>query len=437
MAEPKRALTDLRSTAQAELFADWRVTPELKAKLRQRIEAEAADAPTGAAATGGKAPASGRKAPGPWVRWGATAGVAVAAMAAFMMIGLQPSAQNGMASDTKAPDGQGAYAAPEPPAERPATGAPAPSVVTAPLVGSATKVTVTAADANGNAVSAPTVTYTSQIVEGKAFNGSTTFADADTTVTNTSATVPGAAPTVPATESQPGRKIILNAEYTLEVKDAVTAMQRLQTLAATTAGYMVDASLNKGQDGSWAGRLTLRLPASLYNGAITEIRTIGDVKQERQWSQDVTERYYDLEARIRIQQEYEQKLQELAAKAATFDDWMKLTRQVNDTRALIEQMQGSIKLLANQVEYSTINISFFQPAPDQVPPPKPPEPAKGLWPAMARSFGRSVQWFAELGQALLVGVAAFAPFLVALVILGLTALAVWRRLRLQKTSNTN
>ncbi|HYF77737.1 MAG TPA: DUF4349 domain-containing protein [Symbiobacteriaceae bacterium] len=431
MAEPKRALTDLRSTAQAELFADWRVTPELKAKLRQRIEAEAADAPTAAVATGGKAPASGRKAPGPWVRWGATAGVAVAAMAAFVMIGLQPSTQNDMALDTKAPDGQGAYAAPQSPAERPATGAPAPSAVKAPLVGSATSMNVTVTDAYANVVSAPTVTYTSQIVEGKALNGTTTFADADLSV-NT-----GAAPTVPATESQPGRKIILNAEYSLEVKDAVTAMQRLQTLAATTAGYMVDASLKKGQDGSWAGRLTLRLPASLYNGAITEIRTIGDVKQERQWSQDVTERYYDLEARIRIQQEYEQKLQELAAKAATFDDWMKLTRQINDTRALIEQMQGSIKLLANQVEYSTINISFFQPAPDQLPPPKPPEPAKGLWPAMARSFGRSVQWFAELGQALLVGVAAFAPFLVALVILGLTALAVWRRLRLQKTSNTN
>lgn len=427
MTEPKRALTDLRSTAQAEFFADWRVTPELRAKLRRRIEAEAPGAPVAA-----KAPAPTRRKNrlSPWVRWGGTATAAVAAVMALVMLGQSPSLLSGPRTQSEGSsflDQYGNAAAPEQKQAVPAQ------------PGSAAKETLV-----GNAVSyqsAPSITGAPVQPAGqpmeKGVSFTVTAADADrgaptTTVTNTSATVPGAAPTVPATESQPGRKIILNAEYSLEVKDAVTAMQRLQTLAATTAGYMVDAALNKGQDGSWAGRLTLRLPASLYNGAITEIRTIGDVKQERQWSQDVTERYYDLEARIRIQQEYEQKLQELAAKAATFDDWMKLTRQVNDTRALIEQMQGSIKLLANQVEYSTINISFFQPAPDQVPPPKPPEPAKGLWPAMARSFSRSVQWFAGLGEALLVGAAAFAPFLAALLLLAVVAFAVLRRLRLRQ-----
>jgi hypothetical protein len=420
MSRPKRALTDLRSTAQATLFADWRVTPELKAKLLQRIAAEAG-AGEGAGAAAGRREVAAPKARGPWVRRGATAAVAVAAVVAMVMLGQSPEFQNGgRAEENKVQDQYGAPVDAAPAAAPPAM-PQAPSAAKVPVVGKADVATVTVADAKGNAVSGALtqpVTLTAQIVDLKNQSPSVSFTSASATTT--------AGPTVPATESQPGRKIILNAEYTLEVTDAVTAMQRLQNLAATTAGYMVDAALNKGQDGSWAGRLTLRLPSSLYNGAITEIRTIGEVKQERQWTQDVTDRYHDLEARIRIQQEYEQKLQELAAKASTFDDWMKLTQQINETRALIEQMQGSIKLLANQVEYSTINISFFQPAPDQVKP-EPPAPAKGLWPAMTRSFGRSLQWFGGLGRALLVGAAAFAPFLVALLLLGLAALAVWRR----------
>lgn len=389
MSERKRALTDLRSTAGQTLFADWRVTPELKARLRRRIESAPAAAP---AAPKGRSP---------WVRWGGAGALAGAAVIVLLLSVRSP--MHSVANKSAEFDGSRGETAPAPAAapmkEYALTSTPA-AAPTAPVT-----LTVKAQDSSG-----PVVTSMPSTTSGSAV--------ADTYT-----------PAVSGVEALPGRKVVLNAEYQLKVKDAAAAMSRFQTLSATTAGYMVDAQLVKGGDGSWTGRLTLRLPSGQYNGAIQEIRQIGEVLQERQWSQDVTERYYDLEARIRIQQEYERKLQELAAKAATFDDWMKLTRQVNDTRALIEQMQGSLKLLANQVEYSTINISFMQPAPEKEPPPKPPEPAKGLWPAMARAFTKSLQWFAHLGESLMIFAAGFAPFLLALLLLSPLALMVWRRLR--------
>ncbi|HWI62468.1 MAG TPA: DUF4349 domain-containing protein [Symbiobacteriaceae bacterium] len=399
----RRALTDLRPVAEQTLFADLRVTPELKAKLRRRIETASA-------------PAAPKAAPArsPWLRWGAVSGLAAAAMLTFALFG-----QLQMPKQVEE-EGKPAVAAQTSPPMmdtykykgEPTVTAAVPGSTGAPKVDT---IIVTAADR-----AAPTVNFTSTTATSTAYGNAVT-----TTVTDGN----GSAVQVSGVEAQPGRKIVLNAEYDLQVTEAVTAMQRLQSLAATTAGYVVDAQLVKGGDGSWAGRLTLRLPSGQYNGAIQEIRRIGEVRQERQWSQDVTERYYDLEARIRIQEEYERKLQELAGKAATFDDWMKLTRQINDTRALIEQMEGSLKLLANQVEYSTINITFTQPAPGKEPPPKPPEPAKGLGPSMARAFQASVQWFADLGQAILVGAAAIAPFLVAFLVLGVLSFLAWRRFR--------
>ena len=393
MTERKRALTDLRPTAEQTLFADWRVTPALRERLHKRIDEAAVAAPPQAARV--------RR---PWLRWGGGAAVAAAAVLAMVIFVQPPGVEKEESKPAEAPataygDGRGAAAA-YTSAEKRQTGSAPP--VTA-------QVQLTAMDAD------------------LTVNGTSTFYDSITVAVLDENG--NSLPQVTGVESQPGRKIVQNAEYQLQVTDAVSALQRLQNLAATTAGYVVDAALDKGTDGSWAGRLILRLPAGQYNGAIAEIRRIGEVRQERQWSQDVTERYYDLEARIRIQQEYERKLEELAAKATTFDDWMKLTQQINNTRATIEQMQGSLKLLANQVEYSTISISFNQPAPGQEPPPKPPEPAKGLWPAMTRAFHGSIQWFADLGQALLVRAAAFVPFLLAISVLGLLALAGWRRWR--------
>lgn len=231
--------------------------------------------------------------------------------------------------------------------------------------------------------------------------------------------------TVQATEAEPGHKIVLNADYTLEVKEARTALEQLQNLAVTSGGYAVEATLYRGQDGSANGHLVLRVPAGKYGGAVQQVRQIGEVRQEKQWSQDVTERYMDLTARIKIQQQHEQKLSELAQKAATFDDWLKLTKELNDTRALIEQMQGQIKLLSNQVDYSTITITLVQPAGGFTPVPE----GSGMWGAMAKAFNRSVVMLGGLGRSFLVGTAASVPFLVPAAVVGAAAVVVVRRRR--------
>lgn len=213
------------------------------------------------------------------------------------------------------------------------------------------------------------------------------------------------------------RKIILNADVSLKVKDARAALQEIQDLVNFNRGYVADANLTGSDEGGWNGRLVLRIPSANYGNVMEKMRQLGEVRQERQWSQDVTEQYIDLEARVKILTEHEQRLRELALKANTFDEWLKLTQQVNDTRIQIENLTGRLRLLSNQVEFSTINISLIQPPPGKDEEPKP----ANLTERMARAFRESAKGLAALGEGLLIFLAGFLPVGV---VLGAVAAAV-------------
>jgi hypothetical protein len=396
--EQQKGLKGLKPHAEATLFDDWRVTPDLKERLQRRIRI----------AEKSQAPARRRG----WVWVGGLATAAVFVLAVGMMdLSSQPRSraeEQGM----MAARGEAGPATPPPGGAEYTRSAPTPQ--SAMNMKSTSPMTVQLYDKSGDS-------YTQ--------NRGMTATESDVTFKATVTDGNGnAVPApVPGMEAMPGRKIILNAEYQFRVTDAAKSMQQLQDLANASGGYMVNATLNKSEDGSFQGAATLRIPSARYGGVIQSIRQVGEIRQERQWSQDVTEQFMDLEVRIRIQTEYEVKLQELADKAATFDDWMRLTQQINANRADIERMQGSLKLMANQVDYSTINVGLFQPAPEAAAKPK-PEPEKGLWAQMAWSFTESLRVMGNLGKNLLVSVATAAPFALALV-LGLGALLLGLRLR--------
>lgn len=203
-----------------------------------------------------------------------------------------------------------------------------------------------------------------------------------------------------------GRKIILNADISLRVRDARAALSEIQDLANFNRGYVADANLTGSDEGGWNGRIVLRIPSAHYGNVLEKLRGLGEVRQERQWSNDVTEQYIDLEARIKILTEHEQRLRELALKASTFDEWLKLTQQVNETRIQLENLTGRLRLLSNQVEFSTLNISLVQ-----------PPPGKGeregqsapLAERMVRAFTESARALLQLGEGLLVFLAGFLP----------------------------
>ncbi len=170
----------------------------------------------------------------------------------------------------------------------------------------------------------------------------------------------------PAGEAVPAatrsRKLIRKLDVHLVVKDTEAAAQRLQQLAASLGGFLSD--LNAGRsEGVLHYQMTLRVPAERLDRAREEIRAIAlRVEREQISTEDVTDQYVDLAARMRSLQATETELHELLAesreRSRKVGEVMEIYRELTGVRTQIEQIQGQLNALQDQVGLSTIQLTL-------------------------------------------------------------------------------
>jgi major membrane immunogen (membrane-anchored lipoprotein) len=163
------------------------------------------------------------------------------------------------------------------------------------------------------------------------------------------------------------RKLIRNADIILESGNPSESQRKVSSIAEAHGGFVV-SSESKQTDAE--GQLkpetivtvTIRVPAAQFDAVINELRGTGSrVAQDKITTQDVTEEYIDLEARIRAKQALEAQFMEIMKQARTVQDALEVQRQLSDVRAEIERYEGRRRFLENQTSLSTINITMRPP----------------------------------------------------------------------------
>ena len=76
---------------------------------------------------------------------------------------------------------------------------------------------------------------------------------------------------------------------------------------------------------------------------------------------DVTEEFIDKEARIKTKKELENRYREILKQAKDVSDILSIEAQLNHVRSDIESMEGRLQYLKNQVAFSTLTLSFYEP----------------------------------------------------------------------------
>jgi len=157
------------------------------------------------------------------------------------------------------------------------------------------------------------------------------------------------------------RKIIYNVYLHLIVKDTATTFDQIRDIAEGIGGFVADS--NTWKDGEQLrGTLTVRIPADSLQGALAQFRDLAlDVESERMDSQDVTEEYVDLEARlVNLQRTETELLELLETRSATgkTSDILEVHRELTNIRAQIEQIQGRMKYLSNLSAMATVQITL-------------------------------------------------------------------------------
>jgi hypothetical protein len=165
------------------------------------------------------------------------------------------------------------------------------------------------------------------------------------------------------------RKIIRNAQLTLELDAPAEAARKVASIAESRGGFVV-TSESRQQGGSDNYKpyevvtVELRVPAAQFDAVVAEIRGVGgQVTDEKTTGQDVTEEYIDLEAQIRTKKALEAQFLEIMKTADTVSEALEVQRELASVRTEIERVEGRRRFLENQTSLSTIKVTLRPPAP--------------------------------------------------------------------------
>lgn len=162
------------------------------------------------------------------------------------------------------------------------------------------------------------------------------------------------------------RKIIRNADLTLEVAAPTEAQRKITSIAESLGGFVVTSESKQRQTGDAKQELevnlVVRVPATQFNSALEQIRSTGSrVIQEKITGQDVTEEFIDIEARIKTQKALESQFLEIMKQAHKVADALEVQRQIAEVRTEIEKLEGRKRFLENRASLSTITVNLQSP----------------------------------------------------------------------------
>ncbi|MDH7574035.1 MAG: DUF4349 domain-containing protein [Clostridia bacterium] len=216
------------------------------------------------------------------------------------------------------------------------------------------------------------------------------------------------------------RKVVRNAELVLEVASVDEAVKELEREAAQLGGLVAQAELDR-YDARTRAHLELHVPADKLETFLAWAAGLGEVKSQRVYSDDVTEEYIDLEARVKTLTAQEERLTELLAKAETVEDILKVEKELERVRAERESLAGKFNYLRHRVTYSRVSIQVKQS--QEAEPVPPAQGFKGLGARTAKAFLSG--WNAL--QNLIAGIVlVFASLLTWIPLLAVIAFLGWR-----------
>jgi hypothetical protein len=185
-------------------------------------------------------------------------------------------------------------------------------------------------------------------------------------------------------------------------------------IARRNGGFVLESSSRDERSGA----LTLRIPAKRFDDTMLALRALsgeleGEVEFQDITGQDVTAEFIDLGARLDILQDRRELLRDIQAEATSSSEILRLAALIDDVTLQIENIQGRLNFLKDQVAEATIKVEVRErdvqredPGPDTENP------------SLADSFELAVQGFLRIVGAIVIGLGYLIP-------LGVIALLAW------------
>lgn len=151
--------------------------------------------------------------------------------------------------------------------------------------------------------------------------------------------------------ASPDRKVVRTGELVVSVASVEEKAPEVEAILEGADGLVVRST--KTEDST---RWVCRVPAARLDEVMDALAALGEVESRSVSAEDVTDRYADLETRLRNNRALRDRLQALLERAKDVEDVLAIEKELNRIQSEIESQQARLDRLDTAVELSTLSI---------------------------------------------------------------------------------
>lgn len=155
-----------------------------------------------------------------------------------------------------------------------------------------------------------------------------------------------------AAEIDVEEKLVKSGSMTLEIDDDddfEKTIRKIADIAKAQRGYVFSESRKS---------ILIKVPTEALDETLAKIKKLGDVTEQNISVTDVTANYVDMQIRIDNLRRLRTRLNELLVQGSTVIEVLEVEKELARVTRELEQMEGQIRVLQNQVSYATLTISI-------------------------------------------------------------------------------
>jgi hypothetical protein len=224
------------------------------------------------------------------------------------------------------------------------------------------------------------------------------------------------------------RKIIFTGLVDLIVDDFDKGEAALLELLKERQGYVARSDVQGTPGSPRSGTWTVRVPADRFNDFLAALTHVGELRRGSTDSNDITDAFFDLQARVKNDETREEGLRTLYLdrskdRASKLEDLLTIDRELSAVRGKIDAQKGQLQRWDKEVAFSTATVSM-QDRKAYVPPVVPDFSGD-----VGRAFQNSVRALIGFGKFLVLTAATLAPWATVAAVL---VVLIWLTARLRR-----
>lgn len=174
-----------------------------------------------------------------------------------------------------------------------------------------------------------------------------------------------AAETGSSTVMPENQKLIRTVYMDAETQSMTDLLEWMDARVAALGGYYEQKSVYRRgsrDDGSFyhSGDFMIRIPAENLDQFVAQVGDNANVTSTSESTENVTLTYVSTQSRVEALETEQKRLLELLENAETMEDLLTIESRLTDVRWELENYASQLRVLDNQVNYSTIYLSIWE-----------------------------------------------------------------------------